>query len=267
MLIHLAGIAAEAVRQAERRALKEGEATALVPATAEEAEEAVWNRLRKESYPDRAWYDSWIPWELHVLALARMVNRVLGEPLTDAALRRKAKRHAAWCWVTLTEFVRYRHEPELQARRGIKSGQVRRRKVEGRDRMIVEILRHFPGTTFRAIARALKLSASQVGRVVKRDAHDLWAAIRLRFRSVRSRKGKQMPRRRLRDWARHLLQAARPRKAPAKAARKAAAKADSLPAGAAPAQETVLQRKQRQRHQRELQEFRRICDGREAATS
>ncbi len=157
------------------------------PRNRQEAKSAVFDRLRVRSYPDRPRYESRVLWDSHVLQLARIVNRELDLVLPDRDVVRIAERHAEWCWHKLRHFVLYRHDSSIQAWKGRLSGKARRHKVRPRDRLIVELLRHFPGTSFRDIARAFRISATQVMRVVRRDAFDLHDRIRMRFRSCRDR--------------------------------------------------------------------------------
>ena len=153
------------------------------PRTRQEARLVPFDRLRVRSYPNRARYQFRLLWQEHVLRLARVVNAELGVLLQDRDVFRIAVRHARWGFNVLSHFKFYRHDSSCQAWMGTLSGKVRRHRIRPRDVLIVELLSRRPGTTFRAVARAAGISATQVMRVVRRDAEGLYASIRRRFRA------------------------------------------------------------------------------------
>ena len=115
-----------------------------------------------------------------------------------------ADRHAGWSWTSLGHFVLYLHEPALQAIRGVLSGRSRRLRVRARDQLILQILDRHPGTTFRAVAGIAGISATQVMRVVRREAVDFWEEIRSRFRTCADRDGCAASRRSLGRYRRQF---------------------------------------------------------------
>ncbi len=171
------------------------------PGTRGEARQMLFDRLRVASYPHRPRYQERIFWEERVRQMAREINSGLGSfALRDSDALRIADGHAAWCWGRLAHFVNYRHDSEIQSWRGTLSGKVRRGKVRARDRQLVRLLTQHPGTPFTAVSRLCRISATQVMRIVRRDAPNLYREIRCRFTTLASRVGHSASRTERRRW-------------------------------------------------------------------
>ena len=114
-------------------------------------------------------------WESRALEAATDRNAQLRRPLPDEAVQAIADAVALWVW--------HRWEsgewsvtpgphraPELQAARGIKSGEARRRSVAKLARLAVRLARS--GCRQSAVARACRKSVGWVRHVIRRDAPD-----------------------------------------------------------------------------------------------
>ena len=170
-----------------------------------DARRGLFDAVRVRSYLLRPRHSNRTLWELCVLQLARTVNTELQLGIRDGEVRRLAARHAGWCWRKLRHFEVYRHDdPGMQAWKGRLSGKSRRGMVRLRDRLVVAFLTDHPGTTFTAVARAVGISRTQVMRVVRRDAPELYRSIRTRFLSAAARVGNSAPGRLLAALRRRL---------------------------------------------------------------
>ena len=78
-------------------------------------------------------------------------NRRLQEPLPAAEVVVLALSVSTWCWSGGGARWHFDHSSAVQHRRGLKSGKVRRAKVAGRDRAILEA--YESGASMRSIAR------------------------------------------------------------------------------------------------------------------
>ena len=179
------------------------------PKVRRQASRQLFDLMRVRSYPDRPRYDSPTLWREHVLQLARCASGELDLILPDRDVVAMAERHAEWSWTALAHFALYLHDPERQAMRGVLSGASRRLRVRGRDQLILQLLDRFPGTTFEAVARAAGISATQVMRVVRREAADFWGEIRRRFTTTTARRDHAASRRTLGRYARKFRKLAR----------------------------------------------------------
>ena len=93
-------------------------------------------------------------------------NRRLTAPLPAAEVVGMALSVSTWCWSGGGARWHFDHSREVQRRRGIKSGQVRRARVADRDRAIIDAYRE--GASMRAIAREWGLHHRAVQHVLKR---------------------------------------------------------------------------------------------------
>ena len=104
-------------------------------------------------------------WQARVLAFTRASFRRLPEPDTDAEARKLAYSVASWVWA---RGGYHGHLPTRQARRGRKSGKVRRAKTAERDAAIVRAW--MDGASLREIARDHGLQSHvTVRKIVLRD--------------------------------------------------------------------------------------------------
>lgn len=130
----------------------------------------IFDELRGWAY--RAIRDYWGPngyqaWICAVLARAESLNDFPSQPgpLPEKELRGIAKSIAKWTWKYITpsgwaRLVERTHRPEVQAMRGIKSGQIRRQATE--DKRASARLMAAAGKSQRAIAAELGVSQSTV---------------------------------------------------------------------------------------------------------
>ena len=93
-------------------------------------------------------------------------NRRLPEPLPAAEVVAMALSVSTWCWSGGGARWHFDHSREVQRRRGIKSGKVRRAKVAGRDKAIIDA--YHAGASMRGIAREWGLHHRAVQHVLKR---------------------------------------------------------------------------------------------------
>ena len=93
-------------------------------------------------------------------------NRRLPAPLPTAEVVGMALSVSTWCWSGGGARWHFDHSREVQRRRGIKSGQVRRAKVAGRDRLIVDA--YHAGASMRSIAKEWRVTVGLVHHVIAR---------------------------------------------------------------------------------------------------
>lgn len=106
-------------------------------------------------------------WTAKVLAQASTYNAMLSVPLDGSEVRVLAYGVALKQWRYWEGWNgHYRHDPELQRIRGIKSGQARRSKTEGRDEAILDFAS--AGWSQRQLAKHFELSRNAIVNVLKR---------------------------------------------------------------------------------------------------
>ena len=94
-------------------------------------------------------------------------NRRLPEPLPSAEVVTLALSISTWCWSGGGARWHFDHSSAVQRRRGLKSGKVRRAKVAGRDRFIVDA--YLQGASMRSIAAEFSITARVVHHIVHRS--------------------------------------------------------------------------------------------------
>ena len=97
---------------------------------------------------------------------AMACNRRLPEPLSADEVQGLALSVSTWCWSGGGARWHFDHSSATQRRRGIKSGKVRRARVAGRDRAILEA--YAAGASMRSIAREWGIPRQLVQHVIKR---------------------------------------------------------------------------------------------------
>ena len=162
---------AELERTAPRKAQREGQpdpASALALAVKDH------NRNSTLFHFLREWVNKRNPgpdrdlWTLRVQLKASDYNGMMGDPLPRSELNRLSASVAKgqWHYWQGKGKGHYRHDPELQQVRGIKSGQARRERVSARDENIRSMSKH--GLSQREIAAQIGLSKTAIQHVLKR---------------------------------------------------------------------------------------------------
>ena len=106
-------------------------------------------------------------WNAQVLAQASTYNSLMSVPLDGAEVRVLAFSLATRQWEHWQgRNGYYRHDPELQSARGIRSGQARRAKTEGRDEAILDFASE--GWSQRQLAKHFELSRNAIVNVLRR---------------------------------------------------------------------------------------------------
>jgi hypothetical protein len=138
---------------------------------------SLFDDLRQWAY--RAVRGYWRPagykaWHLAVLEKASALNQ-FAEPLPIAEIQATAKSVSKYTWQRFTpggwaEFVERTHTPEIQAKRGVKSGEVRAGKAAEMAAKALEL--RSQGMKPAEIAKSLGCGVSTVYRLISKNSHE-----------------------------------------------------------------------------------------------